>query len=134
MDHRAHRDHRDGLHADLSEQVIGAALIVHQALGPGLLETTYQACLAHELSDLGLKCEVEKQLPLRYKNIVLDCGYRVDLIVNDVLIVELKSVQVLLPLHEAQLLTYLKLSGLRVGLLLNFNVALLKQGIKRIVL
>lgn len=122
------------MHANLSEQVIGAALRVHRALGPGLLETTYRACLVHELAEREFKCEVEKPLPLKYRDITLECGYRVDLIVNDVLIVELKSVQTILPIHEAQLLTYLKLSGLRVGLLLNFNVTLLKQGIKRIVL
>lgn len=118
----------------LSNQVIGAALEVHRALGPGLLESVYEQALAYELGLNSLKAETQVPLPVTYKNVRLDCGFRLDLLVNSELVVELKAVDALLPIHEAQLLTYLKLSGRKVGLLINFNVPLLKQGLKRLVL
>ena len=117
----------------LTGQIIGAASEIHQHLGPGLLESTYQACLCHELELPGLTVEYEKPLPLEYKGVRLDCGYRLDLLVGGAVIVEVKSVEALAPIHEAQLLTYLKLSGVKVGLLINFNVVVLKNGIRRLV-
>ena len=117
----------------LTERIIHAAIEVHKALGPGLLESAYQACTAYELIQEGLKIEQQKSLPVDYKGVRLDVGYRLDMIVNDVVIVEFKSVESLTPIHEAQLLSYLKLSGLKVGLLINFNVKVLKYGIRRIV-
>ena len=118
---------------ELSERVIGACIEIHRTIGPGLLESAYEECLCHELHLAGLKFERQKPLPVAYKGVQLDCGYRLDLVVGDKLIVELKTVQELLPIHEAQLLTYLKLSSLAVGLLVNFNVPVLRRGIKRIV-
>jgi len=117
----------------LTERVIGACIEIHRALGPGLLESAYEECLCHELSLTGVKFERQKPLSVHYKGVNLDCGYRLDLIIEQKVIVELKAVEGLLPIHEAQLLTYLKLSGMTLGLLINFNVAMLKQGIKRIV-
>jgi len=119
---------------DLSKQVIGCALEVHKHLGPGLLESTYEQCLAHELAAAGIPFKVQCPLPVEYKGLKLDCGYRIDLLVDDALIVELKSVDEILPVHKAQLLTYMKLAGISVGLLMNFNVRYLKNGIKRMVL
>ncbi len=119
---------------ELSGQVIGCAIEVHRELGPGLLESTYEQCLAHELSLNGIRLAVQHPLPVTYKGIRLDCGYRLDLLVQDKLIVELKSVEELKRIHEAQLLTYMKLSGITVGLLMNFNVTRLRHGIKRFVL
>jgi GxxExxY protein len=118
----------------LSNRVIGCALEVHRALGPGLLESAYEQCLAHELSLSGISFKVQCPLPVKYKGIRLDCGYRIDLLVNDELIVELKSVDQIMGIHQAQLLTYMKLSDVKVGLLINFNVEILKTGIKRFVL
>lgn len=118
----------------LSKQIIGAALEVHRTLGPGLLENAYESCLAHELHLRGIPFERQKELPLRYKNELVDCGFRLDLLVDGLVIVELKAVNQLAPIHKAQVLTYLKLTGCKLGILLNFNTALLKQGIKRIVL
>jgi GxxExxY protein len=118
----------------ISNQVIGCALEVHRVLGPGLLESTYEQCLAHELSLAGISFKLQFPLPVKYKGIKLDCGYRIDLFVNDELIVELKSVDQIMGIHQAQLLTYMKLSGVKVGLLINFNVEMLKSGIKRFVL
>jgi len=118
----------------LSNRVIGCALEVHRALGPGLLESSYEQCLAYELSLAKIAFELQRPLPIDYKGIRLDCGYRVDVLVEDALILELKAVDALLPIHEAQLLTYLRLSGKRTGILINFNVELLKRGIKRMVL
>ena len=117
----------------ITEKIIGAAINVHRVLGPGLLESAYEACLAFEVVECGLKVEQQKSLPVIYKSVRLDCGYRLDLIVEDLVIVEIKSVDQLLPIHEAQLLSYLKLSGCKVGLLINFNVKLLKDGIRRLV-
>ena len=119
---------------ELSNKVIGCALQVHRHLGPGLLESTYEACLAYELEQSGLTFRQQHALPVTYKTTRLDCGYRVDLLVEGRLIVELKSVEKVLPIHEAQLLSYMKLAAVSVGLLINFNVSLLKNGIKRMVL
>jgi GxxExxY protein len=118
---------------DVTSQVIGAAIEVHKALGPGLLESAYCTCICTELDLRGLPYEKEKPLPIEYKGKKLDCGYRLDLVVANQLIVELKACESLQPVHEAQLLTYLKLTGIKVGLLINFNVPILKQGIKRLV-
>ncbi|MGA3114489.1 MAG: GxxExxY protein [Syntrophobacteraceae bacterium] len=107
--------------------------MVHSELGPGVLESTYGICLAHELVERGLRIERQKALPVRYRGINLDCGYRIDLLVESRVIVELKAVDRLEPIHEARLLTYLKLSGLQVGLLINSNVKELKQGLRRLV-
>jgi GxxExxY protein len=119
---------------DISGRVIGAAMKVHSVLGPGLLESAYEACLVHELKKSGLKTETQIALPLSYDGVQIDIGYRLDLLVNDVLIVELKAVDKLTPLHQAQLMSYLKLSGKRLGLLINFNTEHLREGIKRIIL
>lgn len=119
----------------ITEQIIGAAIEVHRQLGPGLLESAYQQCMAYELSQRGVRFQMEKPLPVQYKNVLLDCGYRLDFLVEDLVIVELKAVHELNDLHKAQLLTYLKLANLKLGLLLNFNVTLLKRkGIQRIAL
>lgn len=119
---------------DLSNRVIGCALEVHRQLGPGLLESVYQRCLAYELVSAGIQVEVERPMRVRYKEIDIDCGFRVDMLIERELIVELKAVDTLLPIHESQLLTYLKLSGRKVGLLMNFNSGMLKKGIRRLVL
>jgi GxxExxY protein len=119
---------------ELSEQVLGCAIEVHRQLGPGLLESTYEQCLAYELSQLNIPFKLQVELPVEYKQIKLDCGYRIDLLVDDRIVVELKSVDQLLPIHEAQLLTYLKLSRVSVGLLINFNVTVLKKGVRRFVI
>lgn len=118
----------------VTESVIGAAIAVHKALGPGLLESAYEACLVYELTQRGLRIETQKPLPVIYREIKLECGYRIDLVVEEKVIVELKAIDSLAPIHEAQLLSYMKLLGCRVGLLINFNVKLLKDGIKRMVL
>ena len=118
----------------VTETIIGAAIEVHRALGPGLLESTYEECLCRELSLRGVPFERQRSLPVEYKGLRLDCGYRLDLLVADTVVVEIKAVESLLPIHEAQLLTYLRLGGWKVGLLINFNVAILKQGIRRRVL
>ena len=118
---------------DITDKIIGAAIKVHRALGPGLLESAYEVCLAFELSDSGLKVEQQKPLPVIYRDVKLDAGYRLDIIVEDSVIVEVKAVAQMAPIHQAQLLSYLKLSGCQVGLLINFNVKILKQGIKRVV-
>jgi len=117
----------------ITEQIIGAAITVHRALGPGLLESAYEACLAFELVERDLAVERQKPVPLVYKGVELDCGYRIDLLVAEAVIVEVKAVERLMPIHTAQLLSYLKLSSLQVGLLLNFNVKVLKEGIRRVV-
>lgn len=117
----------------ITEAIIGAAIEVHRELGPGLLESTYEACLAYELIERGLRIERQKILPVKYRGVNLDCGYRIDLLVEDFAIVELKVVEKLEAIHEAQLLSYLKLSGAPIGLLLNFNVIELRRGIRRLV-
>ncbi len=118
----------------LTREIIAAAMEIHRSLGPGLLESVYQACLCHELELRKLPFRQQVDIPITYKGVKLECGYRIDLIVSDKVIVELKAVQEVLPVHEAQLLTYLHLTGLRIGLLINFNVAALKNGIRRRVL
>ena len=117
----------------LSDQIIGAAIEVHRHTGPGLLESAYEECLCYELSQLGLSFKRQVHLPVVYKGIKLDCGYKMDLVVEDTVVLELKTVDQILPVHTAQLLTYLKLSGKKVGLLLNFNAPVLAKGIKRLV-
>ncbi len=124
----------EGLGAAITAQIIGAAIEVHRTLGPGLLESAYEACLCVELSERGLRVERQVALPLHYRGKRLDVGYRLDLVVEDEVVVEIKAIDALLAIHDAQLLTYLRLSGKRVGLLLNFNVPVLKDGIRRRVL
>jgi len=119
---------------ELSRSVIGCAIEVHRNLGPGLLESTYRQCLACELSHAGILFQMEVPLPVRYKDILLDCGYRIDLLVRGELIVEIKSVEALLPIHQAQILTYMRLANVPIELLINFNVTRLQTGIKRFVL
>ncbi|OHB66314.1 MAG: GxxExxY protein [Planctomycetes bacterium RBG_13_63_9] len=119
---------------ELSNRTIGCAIEVHCCLGSGLLESTYQQCLAHELTLHGIEFRLEYPLPVRYKDVLLDCGYRVDILVREELILELKSVEEIKGIHEAQLMTYMKLAGICTGLLINFNVKRLKDGIKRFVL
>jgi GxxExxY protein len=131
------RDRADTRNLDndrLTERVIGFAIEVHRQLGPGLLESAYEECLCYELQQDGLAFRRQVPLPVIYKAIRLDCGYRIDLVIEETVILELKTVERLIPVHEAQLLTYLKLSGMRIGLLLNFNSATLKDGIRRMVL
>jgi GxxExxY protein len=119
---------------ELSRKVIGCAIEVHRNLGPGLLESTYRQCLACELSHAGIPFQMEVPLPVRYKETLLDCGYRIDLLVSGDLVVEIKCVETLLPIHQAQILTYMRLSKISVGLIINFNVTKLQNGIKRFVL
>jgi len=119
---------------EITEAVIGAAIEVHRALGPGLLESAYEECLCRELALRRIPFERQRPLPVEYKGALLDCGYRLDLLVADRVVVEVKSVEIVLPIHEAQLLTYLRLGGWKVGLLINFNVPILKRGIHRKVL
>jgi GxxExxY protein len=114
--------------------LIGCAIEVHKNLGPGLLESTYEQCLAYELKRSKIQFKLQHPLPVEYKGVNLDCGYRIDMLVDNKIIVELKSVDNILPIHHAQLLTYMKLSGIRIGLLMNFNVKYMKAGIKRMVL
>jgi len=118
----------------LSHEIIGAAIEVHKFLGPGLLESAYQKCLAHELSIRGIKFKSEFPIPIEYKNSKLDCGYRIDFMIEGSIIVELKSVDKLMPIHQAQILSYMKLTKIKHGFLINFNVELLKQGLKSLVL
>ena len=122
------------LQEQLTEQIIGAAIEVHRELGPGLLESAYEQCFCHELHLRGIAFQCQLELPVEYKGLDLDCGYRIDVVVESAVIVELKSIEQILPIHHAQLLTYLRLSGKKVGLLINFNVSVLKNGIVRRVL
>jgi GxxExxY protein len=117
----------------VTEQIIGAAMEVHRAIGPGLLGSAYEACFVYELRERGFRVEQQKPLPVVYKGVQLDCGYRLDVVVNECVIVEIKAVEKLTTVHEAQLLSYLRLLNCRVGLLLNFHCAMLKNGIRRIV-
>jgi GxxExxY protein len=119
---------------ELSNKVLGCAIEVHRELGRGLLESTYEQCLAYELSRAKIPFKVQLELPVKYKDIRLDCGYRIDLLADDSLVVELKSIDQLLPIHEAQILTYMKLARIKVGLLINFNVTRLTKGVRRFVL
>jgi GxxExxY protein len=118
----------------LTKSIIGAAIDVHRALGPGLLESAYEFCLSYELAARGLSIERQMTVPLTYKGVRLECGYRIDLMVENEVIVEVKAAEQLLPVHAAQLLSYLRLSGLRVGLLINFDVTALNRGIRRVVI
>ena len=131
--HEGHEGHEVEFD-ELSNRVIGCAIEVHRSLGPGLLESTYEQCLAHELNLSGIPFQPQWPLPVEYKGKRLECGYRVDLLVEERLIVELKATQSIVGVHEAQLLTYMRLAQIKVGLLINFNVELLKTGIKRFVL
>ena len=119
---------------ELSRNVIGCAIEVHRNLGPGLLESTYRQCLGFELSEAGIPFQMELPLPVRYKDVLLDCGYRIDLLVSGDLIVEINAVEALLPIHQAQILTYVRLAKIPIGLLMNFNLTKLQSGIKRFVL
>jgi GxxExxY protein len=130
MNHRGAEAQRD----PNTEAIIGLGIEVHRALGPGLLESAYEECLCFELKQSGMPFLRQVPLPVIYKAVKLDCGYRMDIVVNDKVIVELKTVEKLLPIHQAQLLTYLKLSRIRIGLLMNFNAPVLRDGIKRMVL
>jgi GxxExxY protein len=118
----------------LAERVIGAAIEVHRALGPGLLESAYRIAVCHELSSLSIPFETEKPLPVQYKGALLDCGYRLDVVIASTIVLELKAVETLLPIHQAQLLSYLKLGSYSLGYLINFHERLLKHGIKRLIL
>ena len=118
-------------HEKLTEAIIGAAIEVHKELGPGLMESACEECLCHELSCRGVAFQRQVSLPIRYKNVKSDCGYRMDIVVENTVVLELKAIEKLQPLHEAQLITYLKLSKMPVGLLINFNVPVLKDGIVR---
>jgi GxxExxY protein len=136
MNHQEHQG-RQEISASLDQtarSIIDAGLKVHRALGPGLLESAYEHCLAHELLSRGMSVRRQVSMPIVYEGVALDAGYRLDLLVDEQVIVETKSVDALTPLHEAQVLTYLKLSKLRLALLINFNVFLFKQGIRRLVL
>jgi len=135
MDHRGTEKRGENSQRDpLTGKVIECAIEVHRALGPGLLESAYEECLCYELSAAGMRFRRQVPLPLTYKQVKLDCGYRLDVIVEGNLVVELKTVESILPIHEAQMLTYLRLSGIRTGLLLNFSVPVLRDGIRRFVL
>ena len=118
---------------DIAKIILDKAIKIHRKMGPGLLESAYQECLFYELDKAGLYVEKQKMLPLVYEDIKLDAGYRIDLLVNDKVVVELKSIETFAPVHIAQVITYLRLSGCKLGILINFNVALLKDGFKRIV-
>ncbi|MFH1268490.1 MAG: GxxExxY protein [Planctomycetota bacterium] len=122
------------IHEELTHEIRGAATEVHKEIGPGLLESAYEECLCHELTLRGLSFRRQVPLLVTYKGVKLDCGYKLDLVVEDKVVLELKSVEEIAPIHEAQLLTYLRLSGTKVGLLMNFNTVLMKDGIKRMVL
>ena len=117
---------------DLSAKVIGCAIEVHRELGPGLLESAYERCLSYELSAANIRHEIQKEIPIDYKGLKIGCGYRADIIVEDKLIVELKTVDKIIPIHKVQLLTYIKLANIKLGLLINFNTKLLKDGIVRL--
>lgn len=132
---QSREEHRQDNETDeLTDRIIGAAIRVHRTLGPGLLESAYQKCFAYELDKLPLPVECEKLLPLQYETVAIDAGYRLDMLVAGQVVIENKTVERLLPIHEAQLLTYLKLTGCKVGLIINWHVPLLKNGIKRMVL
>jgi GxxExxY protein len=135
LDHQEHQGRQDAREADaLARLIVDAGLKVHKALGPGLLESAYEQCLAHELAVRGVPLRRQVPLPVTYEGLQLDAGYRLDLLVGDMIVVEVKAVEALSRLHEAQILTYLKLSGLRLGLLINFNVPLFREGVRRFAL
>jgi GxxExxY protein len=121
-------------HDAIAREIVDSAVAVHRALGPGLLESVYEQCLAYELQSRSYRIDRQVALPVPYRDVRLEAGFRIDILVNDLVVIELKTVERLLPIHEAQLLTYLKLSGKRLGLLVNFNVPLIKEGIRRMAL
>lgn len=127
-----HRDTETQRLNQITEKIIGCSIEVHRALGPGLLESAYEECLFYELTQAGFKLERQVSLPIIYKGVKLDCSYRMDLVVENLIIVEIKAVEHILPVHEAQLLSYLKLADKPLGLLINFHVPVLKNGLKRI--
>ena len=127
-----HRDTETQRLNQITEKIIGCSIEVHRALGPGLLESAYEECLCYELSQSGLRFERQVPLPVAYKGVNLDCGYKMDLVVKNLVIIEIKAVEHLIPVHEAQLLSYLKLANKPLGLLMNFHVSALKNGLKRI--
>jgi GxxExxY protein len=129
---RTQSEEGDALNA-ISERIIGAAIAVHRALGPGLLESAYEACLAYEMTQGGLRFERQRPLPVRYRDVLVDCAYRLDFVVEERIVVELKAIEALAPIHQAQVLSYLKLSECPLGLLINFNVTVLRDGVRRIV-
>ncbi|MBI4846941.1 MAG: GxxExxY protein [Candidatus Omnitrophica bacterium] len=131
--HRGHREHRVK-NNELTEKVIGCAIEVHKTLGPGLLETAYEQCLAREFALSCISFKTQVPLPVEYKGVYLDCGYRIDMLIEESLMLELKSVEKVAEIHKAQLLTYMKLASVKIGLLINFNVKLLKDGIERFIL
>ena len=122
------------LYQELTEKIIGCAIEVHKVLGPGLLESAYEECLSYELMQNGFRIERQKAVPVIFKEVKFDCGYRIDVLVENKVLLELKSVEALAPIHEAQILTYMKFAEIKIGLLINFNVTKLKNGIKRFVL
>jgi len=122
------------LYEDLSREIIGAAIEVHRELGPGLLESAYEACLCHEFTLRNIRFLRQMERPVNYKGLLIDCGYRIDILVDDQIVLELKAVEAFLPIYSAQLMTYLKLTKCRLGFLMNFNVPIMKDGIKRIAL
>ena len=132
LDQLNHRDTETQRFNKITEKIIGCSIEVHRALGPGLLESAYEECLCFELAQKKLSFERQVPLPVIYKGVNLDCGYRMDLVVEDLVIIEIKAVEKIIPVHEAQLLSYLKLAKKPIGLLLNFHVSVLKKGIKRI--
>jgi len=132
--HGATETRRKLILEDLTQEIIGAAIEMHKQLGPGLLESAYEECLCHEFSLGGISFKRQVALPVEYKGLKLDCGYKLDVVVEDAVILELKSIEAILPIHEAQLLTYLKITGKHVGFIINFNVNILPRGIKRKVL
>ena len=134
LEPQRHREHREEKHLDLTEQIIGAAIEVHKEVGPGLLESVYESCLAHELSLRNLAFESQKQVLVRYRGVQLASDLRADFIVENKVVLELKAVDTLLPVHRAQILTYMRLATCEVGLLINFNVEQLTKGIERFVL
>jgi GxxExxY protein len=131
LEPQRHREHRDGKHRDLTEQIIGAAIEVHRSLGPGLLESVYESCLAHELSLRNVPFQSQLQVLVRYKGVQLASDLRADFVVDNKVVVELKSADAILPVHRAQILTYMRLTKCEVGLLINFNVEQLTRGIER---
>ena len=136
MNHQGHQEHQEVAAAvdEIARTIVDAGLKVHKALGPGLLESAYEHCLAYELVSRGLSVRRQVPMPILYEDVALDAGYRLDLLVNEQVIVEIKAVDAFTPVHEAQALTYLKLSKLRLALLINFNVPLFKHGVKRLAL
>jgi GxxExxY protein len=131
LEHQSLRDRPTLVHGEITNSILNCAYLVHSRLGPGLLEKPYRVCLCHELRRAGLAIETEKLLPVEYDGLMIDLAYRLDILVEDAVIVEVKALEAILPVHEAQLLSYLKLSKKRVGLLLNFNVLHLRDGIRR---